>query len=99
MADQHHVAAGAAVARDFEVHLGHQRTGRVEHLQAAPRGFLAHRLRDAVGAEDHGGAVGHFVEFLDEDRAAVLEVVDHEAVVHDFVAHVDRRAERLDARA
>src|SRR3546814_8480400 len=26
----------------------------------------------------------------------LLEVVDHVAVVHDFVAHVDRRAERLD---
>jgi hypothetical protein len=25
-----------------------------------------------------------------------LEVVDHELVVHDFVAHVDRRAQGLD---
>ena len=98
MADQHHVAAGAALARDFQVHLGHQRTGRVEHLQPATRGLAAHRLRHAVRAEDDRRAVGHFVEFLDEDRAAVLELVDHVAVVHDFVAHVDRRAERSSAR-
>ena len=96
VADQHHVAPGAAVARDFQMHLGHQRAGRVEHLQAAARGLGAHRLRDAVGAEDHGRAVGHLVEFLDEDRAALLEVFDHEPVVHDFVAHVDRRAQRFE---
>src|SRR5690606_30575269 len=39
---------------------------------------------------------GHLVELLDEDRAALLEIVDHVAVVHDLVAHVDRRAEGLD---
>jgi hypothetical protein len=35
------------------------------------------------------------VELFDEDRATMLEVVDHEAVVHDFMAHVDWRAERF----
>src|SRR5690606_27542647 len=49
-----------------------------------------------VGAEDHGGAVGHLVQLLDEDRPALLQVVDHVAVVHDLVAHVDRRAQGLD---
>src|SRR5262249_26128446 len=34
--------------------------------------------------------------FFREHRAALLEVVDDEAVVHDFVAHVDRSAQRLD---
>src|SRR5690606_10025160 len=58
--------------------------------------FVAHRLGNPVGAEDHRVAVGHFVELLDEDRTALLEVVDHVAVVHDLVAHVDRRAQRLD---
>src|SRR5690606_35163348 len=64
--------------------------------QPAPLGLHAHRLRDAVGAEDHGGAVGHLVQLLDEDRAALLEIVHDVAVVDDLVAHVDRRAERLD---
>src|SRR5690606_3662548 len=95
-ADQDHVAAGAAVARDLEMDLGDQRAGRIEHLQPAPLGLAAHRLRDAVRAEDHGGAVAHLVELLDEDRAALLEVVDHVAVVDDLVPHVDRRTQRLD---
>src|SRR3546814_629938 len=67
-----------------------------DHLRPTPLGLQANRLRDAVGAEDNVGVVGDFVQLLDEDRAALLEVVDHVAVVHDFVAHVDRRAERLD---
>jgi hypothetical protein len=47
------------------------------------------------GPENHDAIVRHLVEFLDEDRAALAQVVDHEAVVHDLVAHVDRRAEDL----
>src|SRR3546814_5252913 len=64
VADQHHVAAGAAVARDLEVHLGHQRAGRVEPLQPPPPRPTAPRLRDAVGAEDNGGSDGAFVQPL-----------------------------------
>ena len=40
--------------------------------------------------------VRHFGQLLDEHRALRAQVVDHEAVVHDFVAHVDRRAERFE---
>ena len=47
-------------------------------------------------AEDHRRAVGHLVEFLHEHRAACLELVDHEPVVDDLVAHIDRRAEPLE---
>jgi 4-hydroxy-3-methylbut-2-enyl diphosphate reductase len=90
------ITAGAALARDLQVHLRHQRAGRVEHLQRAARGFRAHRLRHAVRGEDHRRAIRHFVQFLDEHRAALAQVVDHELVVHDFVAHVDRRAEGFD---
>src|SRR5690606_31725620 len=50
----------------------------------------------AVGAEDHGGAVGHLVQLLHEHGAAVLELVDHVAVVDHFVAHVDRRAQAIE---
>ena len=95
VADQDAFAPLAAVARHFHVHLGHQRAGGVEDLERAPRGFLLHRLRDAVRAEDHDHAVRHLVELVDEHRAARAQVVDHELVVHHFVAHVDRRAEHL----
>ena len=45
VADQHHVAAFARVARDFHVHLGDQRTGGVEHREPAARGLVLHRAR------------------------------------------------------
>ncbi len=95
MADQHHAAADAAQPRDFHVHLGDQRTGGIEHLEVALIGLLAHGLRHAMRAEDHGGAIGHFVQLLDEHRAVGAQLVDDIAVVHDFVPHVDRRAERF----
>ncbi len=43
-----------------------------------------------------GRSGGHFVQFLDEDRAPGAQAVDHELVVHDLVAHIDRRAPFLD---
>ena len=44
-------------------------------------------------------AGGHLVELLDEHRALGAQVVDHELVVHDLVAHVDRRAELRERRS
>ena len=46
-----------------------------------------------MGAEDDRGAGRHLVKFFDEDRTLGLQVVDDEGVVHDFMAHIDRRAE------
>src|SRR6266540_2075214 len=43
---------------------------------------------------ENDGCVGiwNFVELFNEDRALGLEALDHIAVMHDLVAHVDRRA-------
>ena len=46
-----------------------------------------------MSAEDHRRAGRHFIEFLDEHRAALAQVFDHKTVVHHFVAHIDRRTE------
>ena len=77
----------------LHMHLGDQRAGGVEDLEAALGGLGAHRLADAVRAEHQRGAGRHVGQVLDEDRALGLQVVDHVGVVHDLVAHVDRRAE------
>ena len=92
MADQHHAATQSTQARHFHMHLGDQRTGGVEHFQATLIGFLAHGLRHAVGAEDHRGTIGYFVQFFDKHGAIGAQLVDHVAVVHHFVTHVDRGA-------
>jgi len=49
-----------------------------------------------VRAEDDGGAGGHLVQLLDEHRALRAQVLDHVLVVHDLVAHVDRRTAQLE---
>ena len=36
------------------------------------------------------------VELVDEDRAALAQVLDDVLVVHDLLAHVDRRAVQLE---
>jgi len=70
-------------------------TSRVEHLQRAARGLVLHRRRHAVGREHHGGAVRHLVQLFDEHRAQPAQPLDHVAVMHHLVPHVDRRAEQL----
>ena len=49
-----------------------------------------------MGAEDHGRPVGHFVQFLDENRANGSQAIHHVFVVDHLVAHIDRRAEQID---
>ena len=96
MADQDDVAAAGEVVLGLPVHLADQRAGGVEVEQLAARGLLRHRLRHAMGGEHHRRIVRDLVEFLDEDRALLLQAFDHEAVVHDLVADVDRRAVAAD---
>ncbi len=92
MADHHDVPALAVHPRDFDVHLGDERAGRVEDAQTATLGMLANRLRHPVRREDHGGAVRNLVEIVDEHGALRAQIGHHMVVVNDLVAHEDRRA-------
>ena len=67
------------------------------HRKRSDRGFrlVAYRLRDAVRGEDENCAVRHFANLLDKNRTALAQAVDHVAVVHHFVTHVNRRAVNL----
>ena len=60
------------------------------------RASVLDRARDAVRGEDDRAAAGHLVELVDEHRAQAAQSLDHVAVVHDLVAHVDRRPEQLE---
>ncbi len=92
MADQDQLAALPDIALALIVHLGDERTGRIEHRQVAVRRLVLDAFRHPMGAED-GHRVGrHLRELLDEARPLGLEVFDHVLVVHDLVAHVDGRA-------
>jgi len=92
MADQHDFATGGGIAPALVVHLGNQRAGGVDYRQTALAGQFFHTLRDTVGAEDGHGARGNLVEFVDEHRAALAQILNHVPVVHDFVPHINRRA-------
>jgi hypothetical protein len=87
--DEDHVEARLAVSRHLQVYLGHQGAGGIEYRELAPLGLLPHPFGDPVRAEDQCGAGGYLIHLVDEDGAAALEAVDHEAVVDHLVTHVD----------
>ena len=90
------VVLGGELQR-LAVDLGHQRARRVDRLQLPALGVRVHRRRDAVGGEDGDRALGdRVVELVDEDRAALAQGLDDVLVVHDLLAHVDRRAVQLE---
>src|SRR5690554_6285776 len=95
VADEHALAAVAAVAHHFHMHLGDQRAGGVEHFQAPAGGFVLYRLGDAVGTEDHQFVIRHFIQLVYKDGAALPQVAHHKLVVDHFVAHVDGRPEHV----
>ena len=93
MADEDDVAAALVVDLRLAVHLGHQRAGGVDGEEVAGVGRRRHRFGDPVGREDHRSVgFGHLIELADEDCALPLQVFHDIFVVHDLVAHIDRRA-------
>jgi len=84
---------GVALAGELHglaVDLGHQRAGRVDRAQLPALGLRVDRRRDAVRREDRHRALGdRVVELLDEDRAALAQLLDHVLVVDDLLADVD----------
>ena len=77
------------------MHLGDQRTGGVDHWQLTLGRQLLDTLGDSVGGEYRHRARGDFVQFVDEHCSPSAQIFHHMAVVHDFVTHIDRRAEFL----
>jgi hypothetical protein len=77
------------------MYLCHQGAGGVKYLELATLGLALYRFGNAMSAEDDVIIVGNLVEFLDKYCALLLEVIDDVAVMHDFMAHVDRRAKKL----
>ncbi len=92
MADHHDLEPVLVMALGLDMHLGDQRAGRVDIDHLAPLRLGRDGLGHAVGREDHGPVRRAFVQLLDEDGALLAQSVDDEAVVHDLVADIDRRA-------
>ena len=60
---------------------------------------FAHFRRDAVGAVDHPFPIWDFFHAIDKNGALALQFLDHKAVVDNFLADVDGRAEGLQGDA
>ena len=93
MADEDDVAAALVVdcASRCTLVTSGQVASMAKRLRAVGR--RRHRFGDPVGREDHRGVgIGHLVELADEDCALPLQVFHDVFVVHDLVAHIDRRA-------
>ena len=95
VADEHDVPPRLDLALGLAVDLADQGAGCIEPVEPAAGRSFGHRFGHAVGAEHHRRAIGHLVEFFDKDCALGLEAIDHEAVVDDLVADIDRRAVAL----
>ena len=92
VADEHDRVALLREAHRLAVHLRDQRAGRVDRVQAALARARAHARSDAVRGEHAHGSLGHLRVLLDEDRAALVQLLDHVPVVDDLLAHVHGRA-------
>jgi hypothetical protein len=90
---------GPVLAREtpgLEVHLRHERAGRVDDRERPPLGVAVHLRCDPVGGQDDDRSLGNLRLLLDEDRPLRLEVADHVQVVDDLPAHVHGRSMALE---
>ena len=76
----------------FVVYPAHQRTGCVDHPQAADSGIVLHFPGHAVRAEHGDGAYRDVSDFFDEMSTLPAQTVDYVLVVDDLVPNVDGRA-------
>lgn len=88
VADQDQRAAGTDILAALHVHFGDQRAGCVEHVETARFRITFDGLSDTVRAENSNGALRHFIEFLDEARALLAQIVDHMTIVDNLVTDV-----------
>src|SRR5688500_8862563 len=71
--------------------LRHERAGGVDRTQLASRSVLVYGGRDAMRREDDEFSFGDLGLLLDEDRAALCELLNDVLVVDDLLAHVHGR--------
>jgi hypothetical protein len=95
MPNEEDLVALRSKSLSFKVHLGHERARSVDGLEVAFFRLNVHRRSDPVRRKNDGRAFGHFVKFLDENRAALFESLHDVPVVNDLLSYVDGSAIQL----
>ena len=95
MADQHQRITLLGELDRLDVDLGDQRAGCVDDPQSAPFAALAHSRRNTVGGVNYTLTIRHVVDLVNKNGALFGQFVHNIAVVDDFAANVNRRAESL----
>src|SRR4051794_37621124 len=98
VADEQDVPAFLYQPLSLAMDLGYEWAGGVDIGEPARLRGGGHRLRNAMRRKDYRPIVGNFVELVDEHRTEISQPVNHEAVVDDFVAYVDRRTEAFERK-
>jgi hypothetical protein len=97
VADEHDRVAVGGELLGLDMDLRHERTGGVDRRQPALSRLHVDGRRHAVGGEDRRRTRRDApVDLVDEDRAAIAQLLDDVLVVDDLLAHVDRRAVQLE---
>src|SRR5215218_1857430 len=96
VADEHDRVTLLGELARRHMHLRHQWAGGVDRAQVPRRCVLVHGRGDSVGAEHDELALRDLALLLDEDRAALCELLDHMLVVDDLLPHVNGRPVKLE---
>jgi hypothetical protein len=96
VADQQDLVVVAREPGRLAMHLGDERAGRVDGVEATVGRALHDGRRDAVRAEDDVGALRNLDDVIHKDGTAFLEGRYDVDVVHDLLADIDGSAEFLE---
>ncbi len=88
-------AIALACARaHFVMHLGDERTHRVDHVATAFAGGVDHGRCRTMCRQHDRTTLWHFADVVNEDHATFGEAIDDDLVVHDLVIAVHRSIKR-----
>ena len=99
VADEDERIAFARKLDGFDVDLGDQRAGGINHPQLAQLAGVAHFRRNPMRAVDDALAGRNLLDAVHKDGALGAQLVHHITVVDDLFAHVNRRTEGLQGDA
>ena len=77
------------------MHLGHQRAGGVDNLEATRLARLANRRGDAVSRIDYALTRRNFLDFVNKNCAFFRQLIHHKAIVNNLPAYVNRGAKGI----